>query len=144
MGSGLISSLRLEIQGSRFNGRPPVSKTGCGGSNPSSPASILWRRTRTIGEMAQAAKVNREETGGEGASFSVPEPLQKAASYPQRLRSYLHDVRVELAHVNWPSRQDVVSTTVVVAVTVAFFGLYFFLMDGGISYLMQRVLKFFK
>ncbi len=28
-----------KIQGSRFNGRPPVSKTGCGGSIPSSPAS---------------------------------------------------------------------------------------------------------
>ena len=26
------------VQGRRFNGRPPVSKTGCGGSNPSAPA----------------------------------------------------------------------------------------------------------
>ena len=94
--------------------------------------------------MAQATKVNREDTGGEGASFSVPEPLQKAASYPQRLRAFLHDVRVEMAHVNWPSRQDVISTTIVVTVTVAFFGVYFFLLDGGISYLMQRVLKYFK
>src|ERR1700686_1814636 len=28
----------LRVKGSRFNGRPPVSKTGCGGSIPSSPA----------------------------------------------------------------------------------------------------------
>ena len=30
----------LRVKGSRFNGRPPVSKTGCGGSNPSSPANV--------------------------------------------------------------------------------------------------------
>lgn len=94
--------------------------------------------------MAQAAKLNKEATGGEGASFSVPGPLQKAAGYPQRLRAFLHEVRVEMAHVNWPSRADVWSTTIVVTVTVAFFGVYFFLLDSGIGYLMQRVLKYFK
>jgi preprotein translocase subunit SecE len=53
-------------------------------------------------------------------------------------------VRVEMRQVNWPSRADVISTTVVVAVTVAFFGVYFFLVDSGFSYLIQRVLKYFK
>src|SRR6185437_6869218 len=41
-------------QGSRFNGRPSVSKTESGGSNPSSPASIWgqrnWRVVRREGE----------------------------------------------------------------------------------------------
>jgi preprotein translocase SecE subunit len=32
--------------------------------------------------------------------------------------------------VNWPSRDDVTSTTIVVTVTVAFFGVYFFLTDN--------------
>jgi len=35
--------------------------------------------------------------------------------------SFLHDVRVEMKQVTWPSREDVVSTTWVVIATVAFF-----------------------
>ena len=46
--------------------------------------------------------------------------------------------------VNWPSPSDVVSTTVVVTVTVAFFGVFFFLVDSGIGELIQRVLKYFQ
>jgi len=80
--------------------------------------------------MAQAAKLSKEETGGPGAAFSVPGPISKVAEYPRRLRSFLHDVRVEMKAVNWPSRDDVISTTVVVTVTVAFFGAYFFLTDS--------------
>ena len=36
-----IRVLGPNFQGSRFNGRPSVSKTESGGSNPSSPASLL-------------------------------------------------------------------------------------------------------
>jgi preprotein translocase subunit SecE len=94
--------------------------------------------------MAQAARTNREEAGERVSGFALFEPIGKLAAYPQRLRSFLHDVRVEMKQVNWPSRADVISTTVVVTVTVAFFGIYFFLVDSGFSYLIQRVLKYFK
>jgi preprotein translocase subunit SecE len=94
--------------------------------------------------MAQAAKLNKEEAGNGSAPFAVPGPLSKVAEYPRRLSSFLHDVRVEMKQVNWPSRSDVWSTTIVVTVTVAFFGVYFFLVDSTFSYLIQRVLKYFK
>ena len=94
--------------------------------------------------MAQAARTNREEANEKVSGFALLEPVGKLATYPKRLRSFLHDVRVEMKQVTWPSREDVISTTVVVAVTVAFFGVYFFLVDGGFSYLIQRVLKYFK
>jgi preprotein translocase subunit SecE len=94
--------------------------------------------------MVQATKLDRDETNDRVSGFALFEPLGKLATYPRRLRSFLHDVRVEMRQVNWPSRADVISTTVVVAVTVAFFGVYFFLVDSGFSYLIQRVLKYFK
>jgi preprotein translocase subunit SecE len=93
--------------------------------------------------MSQAAKVNREETGGEESSFAVPAPITKLAEYPRRLRQFLHDVRVEMRQVNWPSRQDVFSTTIVVIVTVAFFGLYFALTDGVFSNLYKMMIRYF-
>jgi preprotein translocase subunit SecE len=94
--------------------------------------------------MAQAAKTNRDEAEHRVSGFSLLEPVGKLAEYPRRLRSFLHDVRIEMRHVNWPSGSEVVSTTVVVTVTVAFFGLFFFVVDSGIGELIQRVLKYFQ
>ncbi len=94
--------------------------------------------------MAQAEKTNREEAGQRVSGFSLLEPLGKLAEHPRRLRAFFHDVRIEMRQVNWPSGSDVASTTVVVTVTVAFFGIFFFLVDSGIGELIQRVLKYFQ
>ncbi len=92
--------------------------------------------------MAQAAKLRPEEAGG--SSFAVPSGMSKLADYPRRLRQFLHDVRVEMKQVNWPTRTDVWSTTMVVVVTVTFFGVFFFVVDRFVSYLVQELLKIFK
>ena len=67
------------------------------------------------------------------------EPAGKLGAYPKRVRSYLHDVRVEMQKVNWPTPADVWSTTIVVTVTVAFFGVYFWLADLAFSHLVHSV-----
>ena len=79
--------------------------------------------------MANAIKTNREEQSERVDAFSLMEPVGKLGGYPKRLSSFLHDVRVEMDKVSWPSWNDVRSTTVVVIVTVAFFGVYFLLTD---------------
>ncbi|MGO9588739.1 MAG: preprotein translocase subunit SecE [Candidatus Acidiferrales bacterium] len=82
--------------------------------------------------MAEALKVNDEgvrggSSGGNGGGMSSA--LAGLAEYPKRLRGYVHEVRVEMKQVNWPSRADVISTTMVVVVTVAFFAIFFALTD---------------
>jgi preprotein translocase subunit SecE len=94
--------------------------------------------------MAQAAKTNREEANDRVSGFALFEPLGKLAAYPRRLRSFLHDVRVEMKQVNWPSRADVISTTLVVVVTVAFFGVYFALTDGLFSHAIGWLINYVK
>ncbi len=95
--------------------------------------------------MADAAKFNREQEKERVDGFALLEPVGKIANWPKRMRSFFHDVRVEMRQVNWPSRADVISTTVVVTVTVAFFGLYFFLTDSvfskGIGWLIEYAKK---
>jgi preprotein translocase subunit SecE len=95
--------------------------------------------------MAQAAKMNKEEADRGVNAFSLLEPVGKLAAYPRRLRAFLHDVRVEMRQVNWPSRDDVISTTIGVTVTVAFFGVYFFITDSvlgkAISWLIDYAKK---
>ena len=81
--------------------------------------------------MADAIRRNREEevNNREVSGFSLISPAGKLGAYPKRVQSFLHDVRVEMKKVNWPSRADVWSTTIVVIVTVAFFACYFLLTD---------------
>jgi preprotein translocase subunit SecE len=71
-------------------------------------------------------------------------PVSRVTGMWQRLRQFFRDVRVEMKHVNWPTKQDVWSTTVVVIVTVAFFGVFFFLVDRVVGYSVQSLLKLFK
>jgi preprotein translocase SecE subunit len=96
--------------------------------------------------MADAAKTNREERENDRSvsGFSLMESTGKLGAYPKRLRSFLHDVRVEMRQVNWPSRLDVWSTTIVVTVTVAFFGVYFWITDLVFSHLYILVNGYFK
>jgi preprotein translocase subunit SecE len=86
--------------------------------------------------MAQALKIKEEGIrggGGNGSGNAVASAMDRFGEYPRRLRSFLHDVRVEMKQVNWPSRLDVWSTTVVVIVTVAFFACFFFITDSLLS-----------
>ena len=48
----------------------------------------------------------------------------KVRSYPGRMRQFLHDVRLEMRNVTWPSWPDVQATTIVVLVATFFFGFY--------------------
>ena len=58
-------------------------------------------------------KANEESKGNELA--------RKVTGSIEGTREFLHEVRVEMKQVTWPSRDDVVSTTGVVIATVAFF-----------------------
>jgi preprotein translocase subunit SecE len=59
---------------------------------------------------------------------------ERKAAIPAKAKSegagkFLRDVKVELSKVIWPGRDEVVSSTVVVLVTIAFFALFIFLID---------------
>jgi preprotein translocase subunit SecE len=94
--------------------------------------------------MADAARTNREEDSHRVSGFSLMEPAGKLAAYPKRLRQFLHVVRVDMKQVNWPSRQDVWSTTIVVIITVTFFGIYFAITDSFFSKGSVWLLNYFK
>jgi preprotein translocase subunit SecE len=86
--------------------------------------------------MAEAArKLRQEGTSSEGSSLPVAGVLGKLGEYPRRVQKYFHDVRAEMKLVNWPSWEDVRSTTLVVVVTVAFFAVYFLITDTIFSHM---------
>jgi len=61
----------------------------------------------------------------------------------KRLGNFLRDVRAELKKVTWPSRNEVVNTTVVVIAATVFFGFYLFFMDVIFSWVITQVKNLF-
>ena len=56
-------------------------------------------------------------------------PLGKVKGFWERTTGFVKDVRTEMKHVSYPSLKEVQGTTVVVIITVAIFGLFFYLTD---------------
>jgi preprotein translocase subunit SecE len=70
--------------------------------------------------------------------------LDTVRSWPGRISSFIHDTRLELKRVTWPERKQVRATTLVVIVTVFFFGFYLFLADIVFSRLIEQVFQRFR
>ncbi|RZU40532.1 preprotein translocase subunit SecE [Edaphobacter modestus] len=66
--------------------------------------------------------------------------MQQLKSLPERVSSFLRDVRSEMRKVVWPSRAEVQSTTTVVIITVFIFAAYFWLVDNVIGRAVEAVL----
>ena len=101
--------------------------------------------------MAEALKVNNEESQSSGRGperqptpRQMPEWIERIGAYPRRFQTFLHEVRVEMRQVTWPTRDDVRATTVVVILTVFFFGFFLFVVDLGVSQMVEKVLKAFR
>ncbi len=66
--------------------------------------------------------------------------LERLKSGPERLRSFLGDVRSELNKVNTPSRAEVRSTTTVVVLTVFAFATFFWIVDFIINHSLNALI----
>jgi preprotein translocase subunit SecE len=67
----------------------------------------------------------------------------KVASWPEKVKTFYNDVRMEMKKVTTPSLKEVQATTIVVVVTVFIFGVYFWLVDfligRGIDFLFRSL-----
>jgi preprotein translocase subunit SecE len=79
--------------------------------------------------------------GSEALASGRPEWLTRLMDYPQRAQQFLHEVRVEMRQVTWPSRSEVLSTTVVVILTTIFFAIFLYLVDLGAARAVSIILK---
>ncbi len=65
-------------------------------------------------------------------------------AWPDRAKSFYNDVRTEMRKVTAPSWKEVRATTAVVVVTVAIFGIYFYIIDGVITKAVGALYSYFK
>ena len=91
----------------------------------------------------QAVKVKNDESQGSAITGAAAGLTQKVAGTYHDTRDFLHEVRVEMKQVTWPTREDVVSTTGVVIATVFFFGVFLALVDWLVQLGVTRIFKIF-
>jgi preprotein translocase subunit SecE len=81
---------------------------------------------------------NEESQGGKGAELT-----HRVTGTIDDTKEFLHDVRIEMRQVTWPSREDVISTTGVVIATVFFFGVFLWIVDLAVQRGVAYVFKAF-
>ena len=91
----------------------------------------------------QAVKVKNGESQGNAITGTAAGIGQKVSGTVRDTREFLHDVRVEMKQVTWPTRDDVISTTGVVIATVFFFGVFLAVVDWLVQLGVQRIFKIF-
>jgi preprotein translocase subunit SecE len=63
--------------------------------------------------------------------------MEKEKNIFKRMGAYLRDVRGEMKKVTWPSKDDMIKTTIAVIVISLFFGIYLF----GVEFIFARIFK---
>ena len=66
-----------------------------------------------------------------------------------RIGQFIHDVRLEMRRVSWPTATHVQNTTIITLIAVVFFAIYLFLIDlgftqlvHGLNWLLQKIVGF--
>jgi len=65
--------------------------------------------------------------------------IQRAGSWPVRVKNYFEELQMEMRRVTWPSWKQVRATTAVVIVAVFAFAAYFALVDEIVSNAIQKL-----
>lgn len=58
----------------------------------------------------------------------------------QKAKRFLHDVKIELRKVHWPTKRELMRFTGVVLVVVFMIGVFFWILDTGFSGVLRLIL----
>jgi preprotein translocase subunit SecE len=84
--------------------------------------------------MSETDLPEESRAGGEPDRSTPPAPRTRSAkSGGGGPIQFIRDVQLEMKRVSWPSRSEVVSTTVICMIAVVFFGLYLWGVDSLLS-----------
>jgi preprotein translocase subunit SecE len=66
---------------------------------------------------------------------------RRGPSIAERFGRYLREIRAEMNRATWPTRQELIASTLVVIVVVTIMALYLGAWDAVFAWLFQRVLR---
>ncbi len=66
-------------------------------------------------------------------------PIARPLGWLAGIRHFWHEVKLEMKKVSWPTRTEVVNTTIIVVIAIFFFAFYLFLADLAFTYLIRGI-----
>lgn len=84
------------------------------------------------------AREGNEMSTGEETQSEAQQPV-KRLNFIENIRHFIHEVTLEMKKVSWPTRTEVVNTTIVVIIAVFFFAFFLFGTDIVFAYLIEGV-----
>ena len=99
-------------------------------------------KAKSAGRPAQGGKAAAKRANAKPAR-GKPQQKSRAAKPAEKkgFMRFLRDVRIELGKVTWPTRKDLIQSTIVVLVAVAIATVYTGLLDVVFSKTVDLVLK---
>jgi preprotein translocase subunit SecE len=70
---------------------------------------------------------------------NLKESPEQVSGWYGRARRFLTEARAELGRVTWPTRREVWATTVVVILISLLIGLYLYVVDLGLSWVVAKI-----
>jgi preprotein translocase subunit SecE len=71
-------------------------------------------------------------------------PAETIKNWTTNAKEFYADTRTEMRKVTWPSRQEIMGTTIVVIAAVFFFGFYLWVVDAVLGFGLDRILRYFR
>jgi preprotein translocase subunit SecE len=96
------------------------------------------------GKPAQSGKASGkqgEAKPARGKAAQARSRVRGRSRERKSLRQFLHEVRIELGKVTWPTRKDLIQSTIVVLVAVAIATAYTFVLDTAFSRFVDLVVR---
>jgi preprotein translocase subunit SecE len=62
-------------------------------------------------------------------------------SYGKKVQRFLHDIRIELKKVNWPTRREMLVFTSIVIIVILAVGIFFWFLDTGFTALLKLIIR---
>lgn len=63
------------------------------------------------------------------------------AAYLRKMQRFLHDLRVELKKVNWPTRRELTVYTGIVILVILVVGSFFWVLDTGFTAALKLIIR---
>ncbi|HEU0179129.1 MAG TPA: preprotein translocase subunit SecE [Blastocatellia bacterium] len=86
-----------------------------------------------------ATSSTREGTAAMAEDQNRQTLVSKPLSWVATVRQFWRDVALEMKKVSWPTRTEVINTTIITVVVVFFFSVFLWLSDIGLSWLIHGV-----
>ena len=103
------------------------------------------RETRRLMEREERRQKKQQGEGGGARAQAAARLRSSGEKKPlwQRLKTFLHEVRVELKKVSWPTREQMIVFTIVTVITSTALTLFTFGLDVGFKQLVLFVIGAF-